>query len=750
MAKNRAIAIGVNRYDFLPQLSYAQQDAQAIQTFLNTKAGFEQVFLFSDDSPPISGKSTHPSRANLLRVLRQAFESPSMEAGDNFWFFFSGHGIRHQEQDYLLPTDGDPEDVENTAISIHYITERLRRCGADNIVFVLDACRNQSRRDGQGIGYQTAEIARQAGVVSLFSCSPNESSYEVDELQQGIFTAALLEGLGQAGHCATVESLDHYLLNRVPELSRQHHRPRQTPYVVAEPLIKRHLILLPHHATSSDVATLKNEAYRVAQISGNLELSEQLWIRVLAVSSGQDMEAIKALQHIAQLRMGQAPPLQTTSAPESHSSSVSVLTAVRPIAQQAEALQANETATKGESAAEERPDSLFADRAAQNPAFQGRSGFPLSLKFLSFLTRSQPSVHVLTGHAAPIRAIAISADGRWLASGSHDQTIKLWDLQSGVLQQTFEGHTNLVTTVTLSAAGNRLISGSGDNTLKLWDCRTGRLIKTLSGHSGWVLAIALSPDGKTLASGSADGSIKLWNLETGQERWTLTGHLGWVRSVAISPDGAFLVSGSDDQMLKLWSLKTGELLETFSGHGDRVSFVAFSPDGQKLVSASTDQSIKLWHLKKRKLLRSLTPSCPDDSADCDNSLSDSAPLGIALSPNGKWIASAHGCRIELWHLDRGKRFRTLVGHRDRISAIAFNPNGKLLLSGSDDHTIRVWHTQIRQAWTRIALVSAALVLGWGGLQLYGNHCEPYPSDLPSCLFQQPLEEVRESLFPDPL
>ncbi|MDZ8050401.1 MAG: SUMF1/EgtB/PvdO family nonheme iron enzyme [Aulosira sp. ZfuVER01] len=300
MVKNWAIAIGLNRYDLLQPLKYAKRDAQLMQEFLRNEAGFEPIYFFSDDSPDIAGKSTRPNRTNLLRILRQLFENPFLGAGDNFWFFFSGHGIRHNDRDYLMPCDGDPEDIENTAIAINFVTERLRRCGADNVVLILDACRSLAQKGGEGIGRQTAEQARQQGVISIFSCSPQEYSYEIEALQQGAFTTALLEGLGIQGQCATVERLNQYLSFRVSEIVQQHQNGRQTPYIIAEPVNKSHLILVPQYATLQDIATLKNDAYQ-AEVAKNFELAEQLWMRVLAAASGQDVDAVRALQRIARL-----------------------------------------------------------------------------------------------------------------------------------------------------------------------------------------------------------------------------------------------------------------------------------------------------------------------------------------------------------------------------------------------------------------------------------------------------------------
>jgi uncharacterized caspase-like protein len=298
MGKNLAISIGINKYDFLNPLKYAKRDAELMQEFLHG-ASFEQVFLFSDDSPDFHGIPTRPSRNNLRRLLRQISNKPVMETGDNFWFFFSGHGMQCNGRDYLMPCDGDSEDIEHTAIPIDFVTECLRCCGAGNVILMLDACRYQGSKSGLGIGNQAAEIARQKGVVTFFSCSPNQLSYEIETLQQGIFTKAVLEGLGIQGKCATVERLNHYLSCRVPELIREHkgEKVQQTPYCIAEPVTKSHLIIFPQYASLQDVSILKNDAYQ-AELNKDYDLAKQFWIRVLAASSG-DMEAINGIQRIA-------------------------------------------------------------------------------------------------------------------------------------------------------------------------------------------------------------------------------------------------------------------------------------------------------------------------------------------------------------------------------------------------------------------------------------------------------------------
>lgn len=300
MAKNWAISIGINQYRFFQPLRYANRDAELMRNFFQGKVGCQKVYFFSDDSPDIDGNPTRPLRTDLLVLFDHMFERPFLrsEAGDSFWFFFSGHGIRYQGIDYLMPMDGHPDRIPETGIQVGYITERLRRCGAENIVLILDACRNdeEGAKGGKGIGQQTAFIANQTGIISIFSCSPGNQSYEVESLQQGAFTYALLEALGTQGQCSTVEQLEQYLTRRMLEISRQYGKPQQKPWVIAEPLGRSHFILMPIYAQEEDIATLKVEAYR-AENRQETNLARQLWLRVVAVV-GADPDALEALTRL--------------------------------------------------------------------------------------------------------------------------------------------------------------------------------------------------------------------------------------------------------------------------------------------------------------------------------------------------------------------------------------------------------------------------------------------------------------------
>eukprot|EP00947_MAST-08B_sp_MAST-8B-sp1_P002385 g2385.t1 len=283
-----------------------------------------------------------------------------------------------------------------------------------------------------------------------------------------------------------------------------------------------------------------------------------------------------------------------------------------------------------------------------------------------------------------------------LASGSVDETIKLWSAKgdgSDALIQTLSGHSSYVRAVAFSPDGKLLASGSYDWTIKLWSAKgdgTAALIQTLSGHSNWVHAVAFSPDGKLLASGSSDNTIKLWSAKgDGSDALiqTLSGHSSAVRAVAFSPDGKVLASGSDDNTIKLWSAKgdgSDALIQTLSGHSDYVRAVAFSPDGKVLASGSRDNTIKLWSAKG------------DGSDALIQTLSGHSDhvYAVAFSPDGKVLASgSDDDTIKLWSAKgdgSDALIQTLSGHSNDVMAVAFSPDGKVLASASIDRTIKLW------------------------------------------------------------
>lgn len=246
------------------------------------------------------------------------------------------------------------------------------------------------------------------------------------------------------------------------------------------------------------------------------------------------------------------------------------------------------------------------------------------------------------GHRGPIHSLSLSQDGRILASGSADHTIKIWDLAAGKLLRTLEGHTASVWSVALSQDGKTLVSGSQDRTIKIWDVETGKLRHHLSEHTDVVYSVALSPDQKTIVSGSKDFTVKIWKADTGELIRSLTqpeGHRNVVRAVAISPNGTEIASASWEKNVKLWNLQTGKLSRTLLGHTDKVVAVAFIND-QTLVSSSDDQTLRIWDTQTEQLQEikaAHTDAILSVSVSADQTLTSTGDHTIKL---WKWAANA--------------------------------------------------------------------------------------------------------------
>ena len=287
------------------------------------------------------------------------------------------------------------------------------------------------------------------------------------------------------------------------------------------------------------------------------------------------------------------------------------------------------------------------------------------------------SLQILEGHSDWIRAIAISFDGKVLASGAADKTTRLWDTESGAILHTLEGHSNYVYGVAFSSDGT-LATGSSDKTIRLWNSRSGALLKVLEGHTSGVRAVAFALEARILASGSSDNTIRLWDVHSGQTLRVLHEHTEWVYAIAFSLDG-MLASASADCTVCIWDPLSGEVLHKIEGYGSAIRSVAFSPNGKQVASVSSDKTVWLWHNDSR----ATTLHALEGHTDW--------VYGVAFSPDGTLVASASADRtIKIWDANTRTEIQTLDGHNDWIFAVAFSPDGKLLASGGADRSIRLW------------------------------------------------------------
>lgn len=206
---------------------------------------FKNVFLFTEDSPPIQKANppipTQPTFGILDAFFDVQFDRPPKNPPDNLWFFFSGHGMRGADGDYLMLSDSNPGRLDRTAIAINYITERLRNWRAKNVVMFIDACRNEAASKGEQI--QTKDYQ---GIITFYSCDAKERSYEIQTFKKGAFTHVLLEALKlRKNQCFTVGALEEYLMKKVPRLNNmQHPLAKVEPNLYVNRLSARPLLLI--------------------------------------------------------------------------------------------------------------------------------------------------------------------------------------------------------------------------------------------------------------------------------------------------------------------------------------------------------------------------------------------------------------------------------------------------------------------------------------------------------------------------
>lgn len=284
----------------------------------------------------------------------------------------------------------------------------------------------------------------------------------------------------------------------------------------------------------------------------------------------------------------------------------------------------------------------------------------------------------LQGHRDWISSVAFSHDGKQLASGSDDKSVRIWDVETGVLQQILMEHQDRVSSVAFSPRGNQLASGSHDGKVRIYDPKTWSLYRVIEAADVWVLSVAFSNDGTSLAAGLHDGKVGVWDVDSGLEHSLHQAHKGSVSSVAFSHDDRRLASGSYDKTICIWDTANGELLQTLEGHKSPVLSLAFSRKGSRLAFGSRDNLVRVWNSQTNVIERSLKGH-------------RNSTLSVTFSPDGKRLASGSQDKtIRIWDAETEATQQTSQSHINSVSSLTFSHDGKLLASGSFDNTVRIW------------------------------------------------------------
>ena len=316
----------------------------------------------------------------------------------------------------------------------------------------------------------------------------------------------------------------------------------------------------------------------------------------------------------------------------------------------------------------------------------------------------------LEGHRLPVTALAVLPDGR-LVSGSTNDAIYVWQSDPEQPRRTLVEFAGTVT-VLATLSGGRLIGG--DDTLYVWDVETGNVIVELSGHREPVTTLDVLPDGRVIVGD--DDQLLIWNIETGQVEATLTGGEGAITSLIVAPGGERVVTGDEDGSMRIWDVRTGESRPLIDGHAARVTALVRRPGG-RLVSSSFDKTLRIWDVDQARAVAKVrnhqtavialatlpdgrvASGCADNTVrvlDLDSALTESGAGGhedrvcaLVVLPDGRVVSGSQDRSLRVWSLETGQTQLAFEAHEQRIGALAVLPDGRVV-SGSDDMTVRVW------------------------------------------------------------
>lgn len=297
-------------------------------------------------------------------------------------------------------------------------------------------------------------------------------------------------------------------------------------------------------------------------------------------------------------------------------------------------------------------------------------------------------------HEDWIWTVDINSDGTQIASGGGplrlptqeigeefreiDTAVRVWDVATGEVIQTFTAHTNTVDSVLFTPDDTRILTSAWDGLIILWDIASGERLQLYREHDGAIYDLAFNTDGSQFLSASGDGTVRLWDTESGEVLQVFIGHEDAVNGIAFSPDETMVASTSWDLTIRLWDLNSGEELRQFTGHTNGVNEVIFTPDGKYIISSSWDDTVRMWDVETGEEVKQFVGH-------------NGNTFGLALSADGKTLlTTSQDTTVRMWDVETTEELHRFTQHTDWIQEVEISPDGKYAVSAAQDNTLRFW------------------------------------------------------------
>lgn len=294
-------------------------------------------------------------------------------------------------------------------------------------------------------------------------------------------------------------------------------------------------------------------------------------------------------------------------------------------------------------------------------------------------------------------AVAWSPDETMFVTVGENNTAQLWDVETAMpLDITLIGHTDAITSIDWARGGRCIVTGGRDNTARVWDAASGELVDTFAGHNDWVLDVDVTRDCSRLATATADGKVRIWSVDRRGQPMTITiQDFTYINSVEWSPDETLLLTAEQGGVVRIWEAQRGTQLANWTAHEDNVAEAVWSPDGSQIATAGWDETAHIWNADdflsaSRASVQGVSPGTPPTMTISEHV---NRLTGVAWSPNGAFLLTTSRDRTSMvWDARTGVALYTLSGHTAAVNDAAWSPDGTQILTIADDLRVRLWES----------------------------------------------------------